>query len=225
MRDTFRKIVVDTYDGIDIESTPIKTPGPFFELFFKRKEIQEFIENTSQPQDIRNEVRLLHDFMQKDKTTVSNVKEYETLIGQGKVGIDTLWTLFPPNELVIRNDGQAPECWLCRNVSFDSKLSCWWIYGVRLDFDGHKIGMTKLRYPISIRGTVDGRMEISQLPLIPFRYFPDRSETRKKILKRGKIFQEIMSKDLEGHAYRHYKGPLWEKYDLDTPPKIEVSLF
>jgi hypothetical protein len=54
----------------------------------------------------------------------------------------------------------------------------------------------------------------------PFRHFPGRGETRKKILKKGKVFQEIMSKDLEGHAYRHYKGPLWEKYDLVTPQNL-----
>jgi hypothetical protein len=116
--------------------------------------------------------------------------------------------LFPPNELVIRNGGRAPECWLCRDVSFNRKFPCWWVYGVRLNFDGRKVGVVELRYPISIRGAGDRRMEVSQPPLMPFRHFPGRGETRKKILKKGKVFQEIMSKDLEGHAYRHYKGPL-----------------
>lgn len=222
--EVFRQIVVHTYESIDITSTPIIMPAPFFELFFRRKEIAAYLDDQDNNEDLKTEIKYLHDFIQKDELTIGKQKEYDSLVRQNKISYGTLWTLFPPNELLILNDGAAPECWLCRDVVPGSaKKMEWLIKGVRLDFDGHDIGLTKQTYPISFRGRVNEIMDISQLPIIPVSYFDGWNEMKAKLIDRGKRCQAFLGGNLDGHAYLQYEGPLWERYDLITKAKSKVS--
>ncbi|KAF4536857.1 uncharacterized protein LTHEOB_11864 [Lasiodiplodia theobromae] len=217
----FREIVGNTYDSIDINSTPIKIPAPFYELFFKRDIIRTYGSDSGPYENLRDEFKHLDDFISNDKLTVRNHQEYESLIGQNMISCETLWTLFPPNELLIRNDGEAPECWICRDIAQDGLY--WSISGVRLAFDGRKIGLTKERYPISFQGRVNGTMYISDLPLLPVRYFRGWNNMRKRLEKRGEKFKGIMRKDLDGHTYRHYQGPLWGIYGVSSAPTSKIN--
>ncbi|RVD81542.1 uncharacterized protein DFL_009402 [Arthrobotrys flagrans] len=218
--ETSREMVKDAYDSVDIKSTPIVIQGPSYELFFKRKGLEAFVSDTSKPQTIRDEVGLLHTFIKNDKTIVQNIKAYDALISQGKISTNTLWTLFPPGELLIRNDGECPECWICCDVKQEFKTCSWLIYGVRLDFDGRRLDMKKVCYPIYVGGVSRGTLEISQLPLIPLHYYPKEAEVRKLLIKRGHDFQNIMRADL---AYRNYRGPLWSQKNLHSHPELRIS--
>ncbi|KAI8666899.1 ATPase-AAA-core domain-containing protein [Fusarium sp. Ph1] len=207
--DIFRSIVVDTHASFDITSTPIVMPAPFYELFFRRKEIEAYV-NGNEKEESRAEVKLLHNFFRNDKLTIDNIAAYESMIAQGKVNTKTLWTLYPPNELLFVNTGEDPECWLCRDVQLDPKdPTLWWVTGARLDFNGRELGLTNRRCGISFAGRVDGSMDISELPLVPKRYFDRAAQVTDEIVKRGQTYRDIMGGELNGHAYRHYKGPVW----------------
>ena len=220
---TLRDIIPYTFDSLDIMSTPIVLPAPFFELFFKRKEIEAYISDLGIAEKLRAEVKLVHNYMQRDKLTIGNLDEYAGLIEQGKISFGSMWALFPPNELLVRNDGAMVECWICRDVARHATIPmCWLISGVRLDYDGHDIGLAKTTYPISFAGRVNGTMDIAQLPLIPVKYFEGWAETRAELVKRGEAFRELMGADLDGHAYRRYEGPLWDKCELNDPPVSKV---
>lgn len=216
----FREIVHDTYDSIDIKSTPITIPAPFYELFFKRKAIREYSNDLQRPEDLRTEMKHLVEFIGNDKLTIGNQKEYGRLIEQNTIGYETLWTLFPPNELVIRNDGEALECWLCRDVKPCPISRSWCIMGIQLGFDGKEVGLTKSSHIISFLGRVNGTMDISQLPLIPVRYFHKWDNTKKALVKRGEELRRVIG---NGHAYRHYSGPLWEDHGLSSRPESMVK--
>ena len=220
----FREIVMYTYDSLDIGTTPIIIPSPFFELFFKRKEIAAYLDNEDKDQSLRAEVRLLHNFIQEDKVTVSKLDEYNSLLRQKTVSYNNLWTLFPPNELLILNNDAAPECWLCRNVVAVPKKVEWLVTGVRLDFDGHNIGLIRQTCSISFRDRLNGTMEISQLPIVPVRYFDGWDIMRAKLIERGRRYQQFMGTNLDSHAYLHYKGPLWESDDLSAKAKSKVNI-
>lgn len=166
--------------------------------------------NDNNNEENRAEVKLLHDFFRNDKLTIDNIAEYESMISQGKVNVKTLWTLYPPNELLFLNVGEAPECWLCRDVQLDREdPTLWWVTGARLGFNGRELGLTSRRCGISFAGRVDGSMEISELPLVPKRYFDQAAPVTAEIVRRGQIFRDIMGGDLDGHAYRHLKGAVW----------------
>ncbi|KAF3938172.1 Spastin [Dactylella cylindrospora] len=46
---------------------------------------------------------------------------------------------------------------------------------------------------------------------------------RKRLIKRGEVFKEIMGGDLNGYAYRQYSGPVWDMADLLARPYSEIS--
>jgi hypothetical protein len=224
----FRSIVIDTHASFDINSTPIVMPAPFYELFFRRNAIKAYVNDIGNEEN-RAEVKLLHDFFLSDKLTMENIPEYESMISQGKINDNTLWTLFPPNELLFLNTGGAPECWLCRDVRRQPETPAhpaqWLIDGVQIGFNGHKLGLTIRTCPISFAGRVDLSMEISELPLVPKPYF-DRADTvTNDIVKRGKIFQSIMGDNLDGHAFRHHQGVVWSDNEVDPTAKGVVSFF
>lgn len=225
--DAFREVVGTTYDGVDIQITPITLIEPFFELFFKRKEIHDYASNKEKPEDTRKEMGLLDDFIRnKDKTTKDIINEYNALVPKGKVNIRILWTIFPPNELLVVNDGRVQEFWICRNIMFKSKHSIWTVRGVRLDYDGKTIGMTEQGCEISFRGAAGGTLGIGQLPILPFRYLPveEQRKSRDKLLKRGKMFRDIMNKDLNGFAYREYNGLRWSRSGIHNTASSEVGI-
>ncbi|KAI1503006.1 P-loop containing nucleoside triphosphate hydrolase protein [Biscogniauxia marginata] len=220
-----RNIVGDTYDSSDIKATPITIPAPYYELFFNRYRIAESI-NNHQDSTRKAEIKLLHDFIERDKLTIPNMTEYETMIGQGKVSYDTLWTLYPPNVRMYRNDGAALECWLCRDIQTNPKKPfMWFISGIRLDYDGRDIGLTKQVFPISFVGRVDKTMDISDLPWIPENHMDKTRlpQIKASLINRGKRFREMVGQDLDGHAYCSYKGPFWKKCDLFKPPKADLK--
>lgn len=220
---TLRDLIPYTFDRLDMKSTPIVLPAPFFELFFKRKEIEAYLSDLGNAEELRAEVKLVHKYLQKDKLTIGNLEEHTGLIQQGTISFGTMWTLFPPNELLVRNDGAMVECLVCRDLAVDPKIPmCWQVTGVRLDFDGHDIGLAKTTYPISFAGRVNGAMDIAQLPLIPAKYLEGWAETKSELVKRGEAFRELLGGSLEGHAYRGYEGPLWDECELDKPPVSKV---
>lgn len=221
----FRSIVVDTHASFDINSTPIVMPAPFYELFFHRKEIEAYVNNNTENEENRAEVKLLHDFFRSDNMTIENIAEYESMISQGKINDNAFWTLFPPNELLFLNTGGAPECWLCRDVQRDSENQLWLVHGAQLGFNGHELGLTRRICPVSFAGRVDLSMEISELPLVPKRYFDRAVQVTADIVNRGTIFRSIMGENLDGRAYRHHQGAVWSGNEVEASARAVVSFF
>ncbi|KAM0391890.1 hypothetical protein ACHAQC_006690 [Fusarium culmorum] len=213
-----RDMIIDTHNSFDISSTPIVMPAPFWELFYCRERLEICAKSKSHSHPkIQGEINLLYDFVRKDKLTIDNLATYTSMVSQGKIDVDTLWTLFAPNKRIFLNTGQASECWLCRDVLRSQKdPRVWFVTGCRLSFNGQELGLATQTYPISFARRVDGSVNIIDLPLIPEDHF-DRAETAKlEIKKRGKIFQDIMRNDLSGFAYRHYEGTVWETDEADA---------
>ncbi|KAI0905481.1 P-loop containing nucleoside triphosphate hydrolase protein, partial [Ustulina deusta] len=206
-------------------STPIVLSGPFFELFFKREAISDYVKDDTRPESIRQEVRLLHDFMQKDKNIQDIIKEYNTTVLKGNINVNNLWTVFPPNELLFLNGKYSQECWLCRDIQYQDRLYSWEIQGIRLGYDGRRIGLAKTVHMISFKQTLWGTMELLQLPLVPFRYLQkqDQERIRAQLIGRGLFFREVMAKDLQGFACKEYTGPSWKSLAIDVPPTTEIN--
>ncbi|KAM0203027.1 hypothetical protein ACHAPI_001197 [Fusarium lateritium] len=213
----FRTIVIDTHEGFDISSTPIVMPAPFYELFYCRKELEEFIQNETQ-NAVHADVKLLYEFFRNDRLTIHNMATYDLMVGQGRINVETLWTLYPPNTRLFLNVGGVITCWLCRDIQRSPQnLNFWVITGNQLGFDGRELGLVSRRFTISFAGKVDGLMEISELALVPEKYFYRSEQTKKRILERSKIFQTTMKSNLSGYAYRHYVGKVWASDEVQAP--------
>ncbi|KAI0413977.1 hypothetical protein F5X98DRAFT_390342 [Xylaria grammica] len=220
-----REIIDSTYDSLTISSTPIIFPEPYYELFFKRDEIDRYMRDTTKPEATQKDLKLLYDFMRKEKSIQDTIAEYNKLVPRGKIHYNILWTIFPPNELLYVNDRYIQECWLCRDIRANTRESCYEIEGIRLDYDGRRIGMAKRSYKIYFGKSIGGVMEMSQLPVVPFHFLPiqeqDRIKTR--FIARGRSFRDILGKDLLGFACKEYTGPTWENFQKETEEEEEYA--
>ncbi|TPX10047.1 uncharacterized protein E0L32_001244 [Thyridium curvatum] len=181
----FRGLVGDTHESFDISSTPIVMPAPFYELFYWRKDLAAYAENETH-QENHADVKLLYDFFRTDRLTIDNMATYDSMIVQGKINVETLWTLYPPNKRLFLNTGEASECWLCRDVQRDPKNPLvWWVTGVQLGVNVRELGLTRRKHPISFARKIDGSMDISELPLVPEDYFDRAEQVKEEIGKRG----------------------------------------
>lgn len=233
---SLRHVIPYTYDSIDISSYPIVLPAPFYELFLKREEISLFCEDESNHQTLRTEMKLLRDYIRGDRLTLSQIDHYNSLLSQGKISYESTWALFPPNELLLLTDGEEPECWLCRDIVKHTKSPLTWeITGIRVDFNGRRLGMVRKSWLVSFAHRVDGKMDISQLPIIPVKHLPEHkwSATKSRLVERGQKFRSLMGPKLDGHAYMYYEGPIRGEnirldskvYVLDSHPSVNDLVF
>lgn len=214
-----RQIVNSTYDSLSITATPIVFPEPFFELFFRRDEIRRYAG------DGQKEVKLSHDFMRDQKPLQDSITEYGNLIPAGKISYKSLWTIFPPNELLYVKGKYFEQCWLCRDIHVETTKFAWVVHGIRLDYDGQRIGMARQSCEISFKRSIGAILEISQLPLVPFRFLPtqEQDRIRARFLSRGRLLKEILTDDLHGFACKEYEGPMWGTFEKEDEEDEEIS--
>lgn len=150
----FRKIAVNTYEDTDLQPCPIKLRSPFSELFFYRGQIKSLVEDENNGQELRREAKVLHDFVQDDGLMTSIIQDHEKYSKEGHVMNDILWTIYPPNSLVVLKVGMIRECWICRNVSIKqhSRVYFWEITGFRIGFDGSSVGLVRQTFSLPLTG-------------------------------------------------------------------------
>ena len=113
----FRRMVGGaTYENASLQTGPIHLWTPFYELFFCRGVIKHGLDDATRSEHLRDELRLLHSFILDHRYISSIVEDYEKHEPLGKVVGDIIWTIFPPNSLVVASTDAGKECWICRNV-------------------------------------------------------------------------------------------------------------
>ncbi|KAL1981097.1 hypothetical protein VTN96DRAFT_3080 [Rasamsonia emersonii] len=208
----FRRMAPTCYDDTDLDAKVIKIRFPFSELFFHREAIEAFASDPANPEHLRREMKLLSDFIHDPKRDLAHIiKNYERNIAEGKVDGQELWTIYPPNEIVVFNEGRYKEFWICRNVLYKSRGYC--VSGLRLDFDGERLGLARQECFIPMRG----QYGISQLPLIPASMSPDWDRLQEKLRRRAEVFKALLGNELTGFGHRSYKGPLWRTVGVRVP--------
>ncbi|PTB62054.1 hypothetical protein BBK36DRAFT_61797, partial [Trichoderma citrinoviride] len=207
-----RKMIVNCYQNIDLQSFPMKIMSPFCELFFYRHEIEALANDKTQTEDLRREMKLLHDFIRDNGHLSSIVKDYEKNIKEGRVMGDILWTIYPPNSLVVLKQGAIEECWICRNVSFmqtRTGASYWNVTGLRIGFDGVRPGLASQTYSIPMSGMQ--LCKISELDLIPIDHCKNWDETAASLLRRSLKLRSVLGDDLLGFRAQSYTGAAWDQ--------------
>ncbi|KAM5342127.1 hypothetical protein ACJ41O_015158 [Fusarium nematophilum] len=150
----FRKIAINSYEDTGLQSFPIKLRSPFSELFFYREEIRSLMEDESNSEEIRRGARVLHEFVLKNGLMASIVHDHKKYSKENHVVGDILWTIYPPNTLVVLNVGKLQECWICRNVSIkQSQIGYFWeVIGFRIGYGGFSPGLTRQTFRLPFVG-------------------------------------------------------------------------
>ncbi|KAF4945605.1 hypothetical protein FGADI_11786 [Fusarium gaditjirri] len=218
----FRKVAINSYEDTDLQTFPIKLRSPFSELFFYRSEIKSMMEDESNSEEIRQGARVLHDFVQKNGLMASIVTDHNKYSKEGQVVGDILWTIYPPNSLVVLNLGRLQECWICRNVSIkqDDSGYYWEVIGFRIGYDGSSPGLTQRVFHLPLVGLQV--CKISDLPLIPIKNYQDWPSLKNTLLARATTLQKVLGKDLSHFASQTYANLGWQmefrSYDTHLNP-------
>ena len=222
----FREIAINSYEDTDLQSFPIKLKSPFSELFFYRNEIKALMDSESNDIDLRAEAKVLYDFMQKNGLISSIVKDHDRYSKKDQVMGDILWTIFPPNSLVVTKVGMIRECWICRNVSIQRQgPECRWILtGLRVGFDGDSPGLARQKFYLPI---TDMQLhKISDLPIMPIKYCQDWGTLKKVLMKRSVKLRKVLGEKLSSFSSQTYSGASWEWgfsiYHTELNPLLEA---
>ncbi|XXG94685.1 hypothetical protein Hte_000942 [Hypoxylon texense] len=219
----FRKIAINTYETTDLQAFPIKLISPFSELFFYRDQIKSLAEDETNDPELRREAKVLHDFTQGNGLMSSIFLDHEKYAKEGKVASDILWTIYPPNSLIVLNIGMIRECWICRNISVKhtGRAYSWEIIGFRIGFDGSTVGL--VRQTFSIQSTRKQIRKISDLPIVPIKHCKDWVTLQGTLVARSAKLENMLGKDFSLFSSQTYTGIAFshdfDKYTVDFNPQ------
>ncbi|KAL7919119.1 P-loop containing nucleoside triphosphate hydrolase protein [Trichoderma austrokoningii] len=214
-----RNIMKSVYEKTDLDNFPMKLQSPFSELFFYRKEIQSLSESEDNDPDVRRDAKVLHDFIQSNGLLSSIIQDHEKYSQHDQVVNDILWTIFPPNSLLLLTIGLIQECWICRNVTikYVPELGEFWVItGLRVDFDGVSPGLTRQTFTLPYSGMQV--CKISELPLIPLRRAENLEAVKEMMIQRSQKLAKILGKDLSSFRSQSYQGNAWDQNYNDYTP-------
>ena len=208
----FREIAAKSYESTDLQTFPIKLKSPFRELFFYREEIKALSEDDTIDEDLQKAAKALNEFVQKPNGLMASiVKDHDRFLKEGKVVNDIIWTIYPPNSLLVLNTGVLKECWICRDVTIMTDMhtgQSWWVItGVRIDFDGSSPGLSLQEFRTPMTGLRP--MKISRLSLIPAQYYPEWESLKGKLQRRAETMTAALGAKLSSFMCKTYNGPSW----------------
>ncbi|KAI0437193.1 P-loop containing nucleoside triphosphate hydrolase protein [Xylaria telfairii] len=224
--EAFRNIAINTYEGTDLDSFPIKINCPFSELFFYRDEIKG-LANNDPDENVRRQARILYEFVTDNGLMSSVTIDHEKYYNKGQVVSDILWTIYPPNSILVVKVGMIQECWICRNVSIRvmEERSFWVIEGFRVGYDGSSLGMVRQTFYIPL--TTVGLCKISDLPIVPLEKYEDRKALEIKLALRGINVQKMLGNDFNSFSSKQYTGAAWghefSTYSADFNPQPDAK--
>ncbi|KAI0535190.1 P-loop containing nucleoside triphosphate hydrolase protein [Xylaria digitata] len=205
------KIVTNTYEGTDLNSFPIKINCPFSELFFYRDEIKALADDKEGDGIVCHQAQVLYEFVTINSLISSILFDYEKYYDQGQVVSDILWTIYPPNSILVVKVGMIQECWVCRNVSIkNTGFSLYWIIdGFRVGYNGSSLGTVRQTFYIPM--TTVGVCKISDLPIVPLEKYTGRDALKEKLLRRATKMQQMIGDDFSSFSSQHYTGIAWRR--------------
>ncbi|KAL4947949.1 hypothetical protein BDW69DRAFT_103403 [Aspergillus filifer] len=214
-----RALIPYSYDDTDLTDEPIIIRQPFHEIFFARSAIKEAARGSPKSSRTRDELNLVCNFIDTDEVLSPLIRLYEKLVLRKRVSYQLLWTIYPPNSLMVVKIAEVQECWICRNIQVD-RDGLYWLIGLRLGFDGVKIGLETKRF--RMMPFHDGR-EINDLPVVPLSFWPDRDDLEASLKARGAQLDKLLGIDFMGDSHVFYKGPGWSSDEPQEGPKLEID--
>ncbi|KAF8422936.1 P-loop containing nucleoside triphosphate hydrolase protein [Tirmania nivea] len=199
-------VIGDKYPGQSFKTGKVIMSCPPKPLFFYRDEFEEARKSyldKSLP-ELTEDVKYINLFIRFIKSELrKEIASYNSLIPQGLVSYDIIWTIFPPNTkfLVHTHNNQPALYQLRKGVEVNEgcnprfHLDC---FGI--DHDGFNFG-----YVASAAGVppFEGTLPIASLPAVPLEFLPDAAKVVEELVERGRKSEKLQC---SGSSYMVYKG-------------------
>lgn len=172
---------------------------PFMVLFLNRKQLVNYVENTSVSSHVKDQAKFILDFMKTDFGDISRMLDnFESVTPPNLVKYCDLWMLYRPGTAVYSRANGEWEAFVVdsldgmqvRRPSSDTShtLTRLDVRAWSMNFDGEVYGRV---WSIHCVAPFHGVKDISSLPLVPEKFLPDGNAIRQSLLSRGKKFRTL----------------------------------
>jgi hypothetical protein len=182
------------YPYLNIHSTPIVIYAPYPPLFHYRKQIREYCNSPKRTEDEKTHLSLLVTFMSNNLHALE--KESLRLLPSGMITFELLWTLFPPDGLIIAQRDHYNQCFAVESCKTSPQFVS--ITARSWDYNGYRFGPAMKTFDIK---QFSGPKAIEALEVHPIEFYSKSSteELKASLSSRGNRWKEIV--DVSHRAY------------------------
>jgi hypothetical protein len=180
---------LDDYPGEKFSKSKIILKPPYMALFHRFRQIQNTLGKEGND-ELNSGCRLLFDILLEDWKPFS--KDFEEFQSSGLITHQSVWTIFPPGELVvlkINNDVSIGRVCNIMTESVDVTV---------IDYTGSKCGFTTAGRSFYY---FKGLQKVIDLNVYPLRCDDNRPTIEKRLIERGRRFEA-----LKGRHTKYFKG-------------------
>jgi hypothetical protein len=179
------KAVIQNYDYISFVTSEVRIPEPYECIYHHQAQLEEYAENADEP--TKRDIRILLDELARKQETLR--KDMKNLGEKGMISHDLLWTLFFPGCLVVgRPMMDEEQMFVVRHSILGSDRVD--IFAFYIEFNGLKgdFGLRETSFELT---TFKGIKSIADLDVFPLDLHPNQEELKKKLINRGRRFEEL----------------------------------
>ena len=181
------------YPGIVTDVDRLEFSSPFQPFVHRWHEFEQATVKETHL-ETKHHLALLWNVLEAElKDLLQKIKDHER---HGVIDFATVWTLFEPNALILTDSDGTERLYRCVKGSSDTVK--YDIEAQYVDWDGDRFGT--VISPLTIK-SFRGTKKLTSLSAMPLSRHPKRFEIEKRLLARGKIFQ-----DLKGYHFKDYNG-------------------
>jgi AAA+ superfamily predicted ATPase len=194
---------------------------PYMMLFTHRSEMKESLKRTDIPEETKNHLRLLLQFLREEMSrTSAKLDEIEAGTCK-KITFQDLWLLYTPNTpvyLATHNRDRQMVVY-SRNVPEKNVKGQWGVltlYCWSAQYQGEKLARIFSQQVIQ---PFTGEKPLHHLDLVPMRYLPNREAVRARLIARGHRYV-MLNKTA---ALQDYHGDIFPRVFKDEPIRVVVD--
>lgn len=228
LKKLLKEVVGNKYPGTSFETGEIQIESPYRSLWHYLPELRDAVAQLPEEGGERGHGDYFLSFL--DSEFEETEKKVVNLLEQGLITYELLWTLFKPGEMAYTpaNDTYPARCWRFMEGSYQhGQQPMYKLQNDYVTYDGTDFGVSQQNAGIA---PFSGARKIVQLPIFPLSWHPQEEAVRKKLVARGRRFEE-----LRGRQYCHYNGiALGEfdcsigrakKYAVNGPIMVDCEIF
>ena len=183
-------------NDISLQHNAFHLMEPFMVLFLNRKQLVDYVQNTSEFTYVKEQAKFILDFMKTEFGDISRMLDnFESVTPPNLVKYCDLWMLYRPGTTVYSRGNGEWEAFVVdsldgmqvRRPSSDNShaLTRLDIRAWSMNFDGEVYGRV---WSIHCVAPFHGVKDISSLPLVPEKFLPDANDIREALEYRGRKF-------------------------------------
>ncbi|OTA66100.1 P-loop containing nucleoside triphosphate hydrolase protein [Hypoxylon sp. EC38] len=231
------KECIPEFSHVDIEHTPIIIQNEPYCIFHYHRELFEYGQRRMQNREYEagRHVQYLTDYMASKM--ISEIYMFDNMVANPSqppaIDFPNLWMVFVPGDMFLLHNNIAHRQVSTKQIlKFKNMNRCpcprtwcqksrWEIVGHFIRFNGKDFGHHSITSYIK---PYDGFRALTDLPIMPLKYHPDRESIKQELVSRGKRFRDLSI----GRHHMDYKGVaslIWGKdeYGGHYPRKCVVG--